>query len=277
MSRMKRALCASLLMSVAAVAANTAGASDYNWNGFYFGINAGGAWGSGDIDTVGDDPTNGGGNRLLNSVFGGISSGAPASYVVPLDMDGFTAGVTVGHNWRLGSSLMAGVEADIQHSALEEGFLGDDANPHAMILAETRELEWFGTLRARVGVLLSEHVNVYATGGLAFGGTEQSMSISRSGAFADLNTLGNTPLTCVSGEICIADSASSTSTGWALGGGVEFTIGDRTTIRAEYLHLDLGSEKLRLVAQAPSTGTGFATADFENTYDVVRVGITFKF
>ncbi len=263
-----------LATAVAGAAAFASPASAGPWDGWYIGLNAGGGWGNGDVDFAGDG--GGGGDRLLNSSLGGISSLAPAAYTATLDTQGFTGGAQLGFNWTNGSWLF-GVETDIQYSGLEESFLGTDANPHAIILEMERSLDWFGTLRARLGLLASPSLLVYATGGLAYGGTDQSASLSRSIAFANFGTGGTTPLTCVSGVPCIADSASSTSTGWALGGGLEFALGGMTTLRAEYMHLDLGSEQLLMTAVAPSTGTGFATADFENTYDVVRVGVNFKF
>ncbi len=274
MTRFKSILLATAVASVTAFASSAnAGA----WDGWYFGLNGGAGWGNGDINFQGDDPVNGGGNRLLNSALGNISSGAPASYTTTLDTQGFVGGAQLGHNWTSGSWLF-GLETDIQYSGLEESFLGTDANPHAMILEMERSLDWFGTLRARLGLLASPNFLIYATGGLAYGGTDQSVSIGRSPSFGTLNTGGTTPLTCVTGVVCIADSASSTSAGWALGGGFEFALGGgNTTLRAEYLHIDLGNEGLLMTAVAPSTGTGFATADFDNTYDVVRVGVNFKF
>lgn len=273
MTRFKTVLLATAVVGAMAFAGPASAAG--TWNGFYVGLNAGYAWGNGDVTFNGDG--GGGGDRLLNSSLGGISSLAANTYTAEIDTDGFTGGGQIGFNWMSGSWLF-GAETDIQYSDLDESFqAGSDADPHAIFLDAERSLDWFGTLRARFGLLANPNLLVYATGGLAYGGTDQSATLSRSSTFANFGTGGTTPLTCVSGVPCIADSASSTSVGWALGGGVEFALGGTTTLRAEYLHLDLGEESLRLVAVAPSTGTGFATASFDNTYDVVRIGVNFSF
>lgn len=273
MTRFKSLL---LATAVASVTAFASAANAGSWDGWYVGLNGGYGWGNGDVTFKGDG--GGGGDRLLNSSLGAISSLAANTYTAEIDADGFTGGAQLGFNWTNGSWLF-GVETDIQYSDLSEGFqAGSDAFPHAMFLDVERSLDWFGTLRARLGLLASPNFLIYATGGLAYGGTDQSASISRSATFAAFNTGGTTPLLCQSGVFCIADSASSTSAGWALGGGFEFALGGgNTTLRAEYLHIDLGNEGLLMTAVAPSTGTGFATADFDNTYDVVRVGVNFKF
>jgi outer membrane immunogenic protein len=272
MARLKSILLATAVASATAFA-STANAGP--WDGWYIGLNAGGGWGNGDVTYSGDG--GGGGDRLLNSSLGGISSLAANTYTTAHDTSGFTGGAQLGFNWTSGSWLF-GVETDIQYSDLSDTFqAGSDAAPHAIFLDAERSLDWFGTLRARFGVMASPSMLLYATGGLAYGGTDQTATLSRSATFAAFATGGTTPLTCQSGVPCISDSASSTAAGWALGGGLEFALGSMTTLRGEYLHVDLGEESVRMVAVAPSTGTGFATAEFDNTYDVVRVGLNFKF
>ncbi len=83
--------------------------------------------------------------------------------------------------------------------------------------------------------------------------------------------------TCVGNNICIADSNSRTSTGWTAGGGFEWALGSHITFKGEYLHVDLGSQTIKLVAQSPSTGNGFVTAKFDNSFDVVRGGLNYRF
>lgn len=273
MAGIKSILLATAIAGATAFASTASAAGP--WDGWYFGLNAGYGWTNGDVEFAGDG--GGGGDRLLNSSLGGISSLAANTYTVDFGGDGFTGGAQLGFNWTNGSWLF-GVETDIQYSDLSDTFAaGSDADPHAIFLDAERSLDWFGTLRARLGLMASPSMLLYVTGGLAYGGTDQSATLSRSATFGNFGTLGTTPLTCVSGVPCIADSASSTSAGWALGGGLEFALGSMTTLRGEYLHVDLGEETLRMVAVAPSSGTGFATAKFDNRYDVVRVGVNFKF
>ena len=77
------------------------------------------------------------------------------------------------------------------------------------------------------------------------------------------------------------NAESHTEVGWTAGGGVEYAVTNAVSLKAEYLHVDLGSQTFKLVAQqpqlAPSTGNGFITAKYENDYDIVRVGVNVKF
>jgi outer membrane immunogenic protein len=41
--------------------------------------------------------------------------------------------------------------------------------------------------------------------------------------------------------------------------------------------VDLGSQTVLLTPQTPATGTGFVSAKFDNTFDIVRAGLNFKF
>ena len=49
------------------------------------------------------------------------------------------------------------------------------------------------------------------------------------------------------------------------------------SFKAEYLHIDLGSETVRMVPQAPVTGSAFIDAKFKNAFDIVRVGLNVRF
>jgi outer membrane immunogenic protein len=88
------------------------------------------------------------------------------------------------------------------------------------------DISWLATVRGRLGYAW-EKVMPYATGGLAI---------------AELDTP-------------FAGSSSETSTGWALGGGIEVAVSDNVSVRGEYLHFDL--------------------SDIDG--DIVRGGINFRF
>jgi outer membrane immunogenic protein len=44
--------------------------------------------------------------------------------------------------------------------------------------AGAQDVDWYGTLRARLGVLAANHVMLYATGGLAYGRIREAASFS---------------------------------------------------------------------------------------------------
>ena len=124
-------------------------------------------------------------------------------------------------------------------------------------------------------LLWDQRFLAYATGGLAFGHTEVSGSLSTSGA---LGIFGNTGINCVAAvPVCLNGSRSRTSAGWTAGGGLEMMLAGNVRLKAEYLHIDLGDQTVRIVPVPPSTGTGFANARFNNSFEIVRVGLNFGF
>ncbi len=126
----------------------------------------------------------------------------------------------------------------------------------------------FGTLRGRIGVLPSERLLLYATGGLAFGHAQLSTSLTTfSGAAPDcVNLFG--------ANNCEAGSASSLLAGWTIGGGAEWAFARGWSAKAEYLYYDLGT--LSHSMTDPNFPFVFnASADFKGS--IARGGINFKF
>ena len=184
-----------------------------NWTGFYGGVNVGGSWGH--QRTSLDSATTGA--RLLSN----------SSH-----LDGAIGGGQIGYNWQpLDRPWVFGVEADIQGSGQKADgsfFVGGIAAPGIVALPGDNivyqdRLDWFGTLRGRIGWAMGERSNwlPYITGGLAFG----QGTISGNGA---------------AGGIPVAFNTTSTYAGWVLGGGVEWAFWDRWSAKAEYLYIDFG-------------------------------------
>jgi outer membrane immunogenic protein len=174
-----------------------------NWTGFYDGVNVGGIWGHQRVSL--DDAT---GTRLL--------SGSPGQ-------NGAIGGGQIGYNWQpFSRPWVLGVEADIQGSSQRSdgSFVGGVAAPG--IVYQDR-LDWFGTLRGRIGWALGERSNwlPYITGGFAYG----------QGTISGNGTVGGLP---------VAFNSTNTYAGWVLGGGVEWAFWDRWSAKAEYLYADFG-------------------------------------
>jgi outer membrane immunogenic protein len=118
------------------------------------------------------------------------------------------------------------------------------------------KIDWFGTLRGRLGYSFDRRILVYATGGLAYG------HVSLSGTSSTAFLAATTPF-----------SNAVVNTGWTVGGGVEgFAWSPRWTWKVEYLYLDLG--KLNSAVTAGLTTTRATTAFTDN---VVRAGLNFHF
>jgi len=228
----------------------------YNWTGFYIGGNIGYSWGSSsDTSTI----TNTAGTVLFTSTD-------------RTDLNGVVGGGQIGYNWQVQNAVW-GFEADIQGTG-EKGtrdFLcpvgGCTFTPLATIapiagtslaVALSQKIDWFGTVRARGGFLVSPTVLLYATGGLAYGEVKTSDAI---------------------GVVPTVFSATTTNVGWTLGAGVEGAIGGGWTAKFEYLYVDLGRASgtfLTTIAAAPA-GVLSATYSSRVTDNIVRVGINYRF
>jgi outer membrane immunogenic protein len=227
----------------------------WNWTGFYIGGNIGYSWGrSSDTSTL----TNGAGTVLFTSAD-------------RRNMDGVIGGGQIGYNWQM-QNWVWGLEADIQGSDQKGGrsFLcptGICTPPFGVIavfpgpavpVAIDQKLEWFGTVRGRVGVLATPKVLFYATGGLAYGEVRTAETI---------------------GAAAFAFSNSTTRAGYTVGAGVEGVIAGNWTAKLEYLYVDLGRVTGSFVTTIPALGGGVLTSNYSSriTDNIVRVGLNYKF
>ena len=106
---------------------------------------------------------------------------------------GFGGGQT-GYNWQgiWQPHLVLGVEADIQGARI------DDASTIPGFLLEQSKLDWFGTMRGRLGYGIDGTL-LYATGGFAYGGLEKTFYAQGNFDFR----------------------SNGTATGYVIGGGIE--------------------------------------------------------
>ena len=140
----------------------------YNWTGFYGGLNAGYGWGDTSFNLTGD---NGAGQSFVN--FLSVTSGS-------FRTSGFIGGGQLGYNWQFNQTWLAGLEADIDYSNIRgsESFATTSLGPAPLRIDADRRLQWLGTLRGRLGVLPTDRLLIFATGGLAYGQNKASSSIT---------------------------------------------------------------------------------------------------
>lgn len=207
----------------------------YDWSGFYIGGNVGGAWDRRTVTT----------NNIANGVVPlGTGSGSHSSV---------TGGGQAGFNYALSPSWIVGLEADVLGAAL------DGTTPVLVTPTGSNQhhntLDLFGTVRGRAGYAIN-NVLLYGTGGFAWA-DEKITRTQLTGTFANA-TAG------------VAETATATGTGWAAGAGIEWAFAQNWTTRAEYLHLDLGTQSFTFpLAQQRN--------DAKVTLDVVRAGVNYKF
>jgi outer membrane immunogenic protein len=203
---------------------SSASAAVANWTGFYIGGNAGSAWGRDRVTS----------NLNAPAPFLGVDIAAVSSAASPtLNPTGFTGGVQAGYNWQTGSWVWGG-EADFDYLGLKASNSatlpfpstlpgGAAGPPTAFFSTSTSEsASWLFTARQRLG-WANENWLIYATGGLAVGREKFSQTVALVAPFA--GTVAN----------------SSTRVGWTVGAGAEYALSRQWSIKAEYLHVDLGS------------------------------------
>ncbi|WP_212435938.1 outer membrane protein [Bradyrhizobium liaoningense] len=265
----------------------------YNWTGWYGGVNAGYGWQDKSAAYTGDyfaDPVTGlgGGAGTVFTDSLAISSlqaseeaavNHPA-YRQSLRASGFTGGGQFGYNWQIDRNWVTGFEADLQYADAKGSALFEAPETPGVRLsaASSHQLDWFGTLRGRIGYLITDRFLAFGTGGLAYGGTKAQATISIIGPMGwNVDAGFATRIICPGFTTCLAGSSSQTSVGWTAGGGLEYAVLPNVTIKAEYLHIDLGDQNVKLTVQSPATGNGFVNVKFSNAYDIVRMGMNFRF
>jgi opacity protein-like surface antigen len=139
----------------------------------------------------------------------GSTAGANSG-VASLNQSGPIGGFQFGYNWQFSPLIVFGLEADIQGAAISgrgentgtstESFAGTStffksvttANSAEALMASftnaaitasgddlvTSEVNWLGTVRGRLGYLVTPNLLLYATGGLAYGGVSASDSLT---------------------------------------------------------------------------------------------------
>lgn len=235
-------------------------AAVYNWTGFYVGGNVGYGWGNRD------------------TFFNPLPTGAGFVNLAPTtlntDPKGVLGGVQAGYNWQVGS-VVWGVEADIQGanisgSAFQSPIVQFNGTPFAAgsALSASEKIDWFGTVRGRVGFTATPLVLLYATGGLAYGGVNYT---------ANTNFLPG-------GNQQYPASLSDTRFGWTAGGGLEWAFAGNWSAKFEALYYDLGTASTianGVPGQPAGTcgGTGFCQVGYswKTTGAIARVGLNYKF
>ena len=253
----------------------------FTWTGLYLGVNAGGTWSNNNtvdtatIDAFGE-PALGGGPEF------GVASAALATASVPAKIDGFIGGGQIGYNFQFTNSFVAGLEADIQGIAASNGSNlvfsqatvgGFEGNPIDQNLSSRRRLDYLGTVRGRLGFTLTPTFLVYGTGGLAYGQTRSSTSITQ--------IVESAP--ALPNHYSSFGSFSNSRVGWTAGGGIEWLFAPNWSVKAEYLYYDLGSVTYGLspLQNFNSAGTlftnGAPVSRTRFTGNIVRAGLDYHF
>lgn len=185
-----------------------------SWTGFYIGASAGGAFNPAspgtieidqDLDGDFDEPL----VAPLLGAFGSNFAGARDG--------GFTGAIEAGYDFQMDRFVVGGV-IDLGYVDYEDRQSAFSSTPASY--AQTSEVGWLGTIRARAGYLVTDELLTYVHGGLAVGETNFS--------FASTNPNG------------VSRNDRDTSVGFQIGAGFEAKVTENWSVGAEYAYTNLG-------------------------------------
>jgi outer membrane immunogenic protein len=225
----------------------------YSWSGAYVGLNVGYGWGrSSDTATLSAGPSSlftDTANLTMNGIVGGGQAGFNVqiqNWVVGAEGDFQGANQTANHSFTCPAGACS--------SVLVGGIL--PVPGPAVAVTASQQLGFFGTVRARAGIVVVPELLLYATGGFAYGQVDTNSNIA--GATRQQNN----------------------DLGWVVGAGVEGAFGGGWSLRLEYLYLDLSnvSGQFTTAVVAPG-GTATLVQSFNSrvTDNIVRIGVNYKF
>ncbi len=183
------------------------------WTGLYAGLNIGGGWGA-DSGNWGQTWDGGFTNHINGS--------------------GVIGGGQIGYNFAFTPLFLVGVETDFQGTSMGNNGQGGV------------RVDWFGTVRGRVGVTLMPTLLIYGTGGFAYGDVTRKWT-----------------------------GFTTTQTGWTAGGGVEWMALPNWSVKVEYLYTDIsgGNQNWNW------WNAGFALNNVNNhtRWNTIRAGVNYHF
>lgn len=179
------------------------------------------------------------GDYNVSTPDGGFDEGE--AFALSYDTNGILAGGQIGYNWQH-DRFVFGIEGEIGHLGAEgDTLVGDDVGK--------TEFGAYGVLAARLGIASNRSL-FYVKGGLAL---------------AQVDT--------IAGDDNLTDDTDRTSldetlSGYVIGGGVEYSLSQNWTVKAEYLYMNFGDEKSSNV-----DGNTFA---HEVDLHTAKVGVNYK-
>jgi outer membrane immunogenic protein len=268
------------------------------WTGFYAGLNAGGTWANNNSARITTWPLIGD----LAAIYWGTLNGKVASSRT----NGFIGGGQIGYNWQVpvgAAVFIAGVEADIQGVAANGGQKTTNAVWQSQPVgcctvwnntSASSNLQWLGTVRGRIGYLVTPSLLIYGTGGLAYGSVNFNFSQTQLDSFVfpgpeqcfpSIICNGPTPIAITSGSA----GYSGSMLGYAAGGGVEWMLFPNWSLKAEYIYYNLGNVAATqflvdyplgyVAASGAKPGPPFvvSTAQSSVAGNIARAGINYHF
>jgi len=166
---------------------------------------------------------------------------------------GVVGGGQIGYNYQVTPMFVIGAETDFQGTSIGSGAGGNTWNwLFGLPPVTTATLNWFGTVRGRVGVtVLNSKVLIYGTGGFAYGEVQRNGWWNRN---------------------------SAVQTGWTAGGGAEWMVIPNWSLKLEYLYTQIsGTGNNNGWAWAFNPPWGLNSTNNRTRFHTIRAGVNYHF
>jgi outer membrane immunogenic protein len=263
MKRLLAAVAVSTVLAVPALAADIPvkasppAVAAFTWTGWYFGGYVGGAWADKDAHTT--DPCFG-----LCGATGSYNGVRPISYDLK---SSFIGGITSGYNWQNGNWVV-GYESETGYIRLRGSrqFVNAAGVPVAGTSgdtsAHTKVGDWYSAYTLRFGYAWDRTLLYGKVGG----------ALTR----VETGVVDN----CVTAVVCGGGTIDTTTKkyifGLAAGGGIEYAVWNRWSLKAEYLFLGIKKD----IASSGLIGPTNVSSDYSITtvpnVHTVKVGLNYR-
>lgn len=178
--------------------------------------------------------------------------------------NGWNGGVQGGYNYQAGCTLF-GVEADWSWSDVNASSFNLDGDQGAAILGDavslSSRMRWFGTVRARTGVIV-DNVLLYATGGFAYANFDRSFAFREDGPPVIIGTFNQ----------------NDTKWGWTAGVGTEWAFAPNWSLKSEALYMQFEKSTVTASGVAPIGNPGVAyRLESQDEAWIARIGVNYRF
>lgn len=217
-----------------------ASAQEFNWSGFYAGVEAGGASGSSDWTFKSFTDTNG-------VVFPAAFPGGPPD----LELSGGLIGAHLGYLHQSSNGLVLGIDGSLDSASISGSSIFDAfSTPQGVDVLEINAL---GALNGSVGVA-NGRLLAYATAGFAFA----TMHAESSGQ-------------CGPG-CAYTNTGDFDRTGWNAGAGLAYALTNYMSVAAEYRHYDFGTFDAKVYCEGAPC---FETVSMNPSLDTIKARLSF--
>ena len=160
---------------------------------------------------------------------------------------GFVGGGQIGCDYQFASNWVIGIQGMFDGAAMR----GDHNLTTAPPINDETRVRWFGTATGRIGYLVAPTALLYAKAGGAW--LREDYNESFLGTFRG--------------------AASTTRSGWTIGGGLEWMFARNWSVFVEYDYFGLGTKRLSI----PGPIAGPNTYDIKQDINVVLIGLNYRF